>query len=58
MSHCYLFLGPNSMAKVSVDENRDGTYTVTYIPVEVGMFTLKIFWSDKQIPGNKFIHFI
>ncbi|XP_063967076.1 filamin-B-like isoform X1 [Lytechinus pictus] len=46
--------GPNSMAKVSVDENRDGTYTVTYIPVEVGLFTLKIFWSDKQIPGSPY----
>ncbi|XP_072180016.1 filamin-A-like [Diadema setosum] len=46
--------GPNSMAKVSVEENRDGTYTVTYIPVEVGMFTLKIYWADQMIPGSPF----
>ncbi|XP_070539365.1 filamin-A-like isoform X2 [Ptychodera flava] len=46
--------GPKSLAKCSVDPNVDGTYSVTYIPVETGLFNVKVTWAGKDIQGSPF----
>ncbi|XP_006823440.1 filamin-A-like [Saccoglossus kowalevskii] len=46
--------GPNSIAKCSVDPNADGTYKVTYVPVETGMFTIKVLWATNDVQGSPF----
>ncbi len=46
--------GPHSIAKCSIDKNTSGTYTVTYIPVEVGLFSIKVTWNGKDIYGSPF----
>ncbi|KAK3589648.1 hypothetical protein CHS0354_015146 [Potamilus streckersoni] len=46
--------GPNSMAKCNVDPQPDGTYTVTYIPVETGMFDVSVKWNGEEIPGSPY----
>ncbi|XP_022095230.1 filamin-A-like [Acanthaster planci] len=46
--------GPHSIAKCSIDRNSNGTYTVTYIPVEVGLFSIKVTWNGKDIYGSPF----
>ncbi|XP_033099805.1 filamin-B-like [Anneissia japonica] len=46
--------GPNSFGKCSITPNPDGTYTVMYIPAEVGIFTIKVTWSGKEVKGSPF----
>ncbi|XP_076454335.1 filamin-C-like isoform X1 [Babylonia areolata] len=46
--------GPNSMAKCSVDPQADGQYTVTYVPVEVGMYDVQVMWNGKELPGSPY----
>ncbi|XP_052106413.1 filamin-A-like isoform X2 [Mytilus californianus] len=45
--------GPNSIAKTTL-EQREGRYIVSYVPVEVGVFTLVVTWNGKDIPGSPF----
>ncbi|XP_033099804.1 filamin-B-like [Anneissia japonica] len=47
--------GPNSFAKCNVQQNQDGTLTATYVPGEVGPFTIDISWSGKRIKGSPFL---
>ena len=47
-----IVLGPNSIAKASIDPRPDGQYAVTYIPVEVGLFNIQVKWNGKEIPGK------
>ena len=41
--------GPNAVAKCSIDPQPDGRYSVTYIPVEVGMFDVQVLWNGRNI---------
>jgi len=45
------FTGPNSLAKCSVDPQADGSFQVTYIPVETGIFDCSVTWNGQDIPG-------
>lgn len=38
-------------AKTEVVNNKDGTYTVTYIPLTSGMYTLLLKYGGKAVPG-------
>ena len=32
-------------------DNKDGTYTVTYVPLSAGMYTLLLKYGGKAVPG-------
>lgn len=38
-------------AKTEVVDNQDGTYTVTYVPLTSGMYTLMLKYGGKSVPG-------
>ncbi|XP_051932355.1 filamin-B isoform X3 [Hippocampus zosterae] len=38
-------------AKTEVLDNKDGTYTVTYVPLTSGMYTLLLKYGGKPVPG-------
>lgn len=38
-------------AKAEVLDNKDGTYTVTYVPLTAGMYTLLLKYGGKTAPG-------
>lgn len=40
------------MPKYSIEPQTDGSYTVTYIPVEVGVFDISIIWNGHEIHGE------
>ncbi|XP_028303701.1 filamin B a isoform X2 [Gouania willdenowi] len=40
-----------SKAKAEVLDHKDGTYTVTYIPLTAGMYTLLLKYGGKVVPG-------
>ncbi|XP_049441714.1 filamin-B isoform X1 [Epinephelus fuscoguttatus] len=42
---------PGVKAKTEVVDNKDGTYTVTYIPLTSGMYTLLLKYGGKVVPG-------
>lgn len=42
---------PGVKAKTEVVDNKDGTYTVTYIPLTSGMYTLLLKYGGKAVPG-------
>ncbi|XP_041835805.1 filamin-B isoform X2 [Melanotaenia boesemani] len=44
-------LGSGKKVKTEVVDNKDGTYTVTYIPLTSGMYTLLLKYGDKPVPG-------
>ncbi|KAL3847647.1 hypothetical protein ACJMK2_018549 [Sinanodonta woodiana] len=46
--------GPNSIAKCNVDPQPNGNYTITYIPVETGMFDVSVKWNGEEIPGSPY----
>ena len=48
----FLFPGPNSIAKYSIDQQADGSFMVTYIPVEVGLFDINVTWNNNEIAGK------
>ncbi|XP_074861976.1 filamin-B isoform X3 [Carettochelys insculpta] len=39
-----------SKAEVAVHSNKDGTYTVTYMPLSAGMYTLMLMYGGEQVP--------
>ncbi|XP_075794972.1 filamin-B isoform X6 [Pelodiscus sinensis] len=39
-----------SKAEVSVHNNKDGTYAVTYMPLSAGMYTLLLKYGGEQVP--------
>ncbi|XP_038164691.1 filamin-B isoform X4 [Cyprinodon tularosa] len=43
--------GSGVKAKTEVVDNKDGTYTVTYIPLTSGMYTLMLKYGGKAVPG-------
>lgn len=38
-------------AKTEVLDNKDGTHTVTYIPLTSGMYTLLLKYGGRPVPG-------
>ena len=47
--------GPNSIAKCTFEpQPENGVYSVTYMPVEVGVYNLHVKWNDKNIDGSPF----
>ncbi|XP_036387133.1 filamin-B [Megalops cyprinoides] len=40
-----------SKAKTEVQDNKDGTYTVTYVPLTAGMYTLMLKYGGKPVPS-------
>uniref|UniRef100_A0A8C4EIE9 Filamin B n=1 Tax=Dicentrarchus labrax TaxID=13489 RepID=A0A8C4EIE9_DICLA len=42
---------PGVKAKTEVLDNKDGTYTVTYVPLTSGMYTLLLKYGGKAVPG-------
>ncbi|XP_053530109.1 filamin-B isoform X2 [Ictalurus punctatus] len=40
-----------SKAKTDVLDNKDGTYTVTYVPLSAGMYTLMLKYGGKTVPN-------
>jgi len=46
--------GP-SKAKISYDDNKDGTVGVTYLPTEAGDYTVSVRFGDKHITGSPFV---
>uniref|UniRef100_A0AAR2L0B3 Calponin-homology (CH) domain-containing protein n=1 Tax=Pygocentrus nattereri TaxID=42514 RepID=A0AAR2L0B3_PYGNA len=40
-----------SKAKTEVLDNKDGTYTVTYVPLMAGMYTLMLKYGGKAVPS-------
>lgn len=45
--------GP-SEAKMTCKDNRDGSCTVEYIPLEAGDYDVSIKFADQHIPGSPF----
>ncbi|MED6241044.1 hypothetical protein ATANTOWER_018906, partial [Ataeniobius toweri] len=43
--------GSDMKAKTEVVDNKDGTYTVTYVPLSSGMYTLMLKYGGKAVPG-------
>ncbi|XP_060926160.1 filamin-B isoform X1 [Limanda limanda] len=43
--------GAGVKAKTEVVDNKDGTYTVTYVPLTSGMYTLLLKYGGKAVPG-------
>ncbi|XP_056248241.1 filamin-B isoform X2 [Seriola aureovittata] len=43
--------GSGVKAKTEVVDNKDGTYTVTYVPLTAGMYTLLLKYGGKAVPG-------
>uniref|UniRef100_A0A8D0DE28 Filamin B n=1 Tax=Sander lucioperca TaxID=283035 RepID=A0A8D0DE28_SANLU len=41
----------SSTTKTEVVDNKDGTYTVTYVPLTAGMYTLLLKYGGKAVPG-------
>ena len=35
-----------------MDQQADGTFMVTYIPVETGFFDINVTWNGKELPGK------
>nr|CAD7463461.1 unnamed protein product [Timema tahoe] len=46
--------GPDSVCDVSVERENEGSYRVTYNPVEVGVYDIQILWGGHQISGSPF----
>ncbi|XP_053233895.1 filamin-B isoform X3 [Podarcis raffonei] len=40
-----------SKADVEVQDNKDGTYAVTYVPLSAGMYTLKMKYGGEPVPS-------
>ncbi|KAJ8259883.1 hypothetical protein GJAV_G00174540 [Gymnothorax javanicus] len=38
-------------AKTKVQDNKDGTYTVSYVPLTAGLYTLMLKYGGKTVPG-------
>jgi len=48
---CVRVEGPNTMCRCNIERLQDGRRKVTYVPVEVGTFTITITWNGREIPG-------
>lgn len=46
--------GPDHVATCSIERETDGIYVVTYTPLEVGVYDIRVDWDDSPIPGSPF----
>ncbi|GIY41276.1 filamin-A [Caerostris darwini] len=46
--------GPETEAEVTIEEEEEGVYLVSYTPLEIGLFDVKILWNNKEIPGSPY----
>ncbi|XP_023727803.1 filamin-C isoform X3 [Cryptotermes secundus] len=46
--------GPDHVATCSIEREADGIYVVTYTPLEVGVYDVRVDWDDSPIPGSPF----
>ena len=44
--------GPESVATANIEREADGIYVVTYTPVEVGVFDVRVEWDGISVPGK------
>lgn len=44
-------LGPDSEPELTVEEEDEGVYSVSYLPLEIGVFDIHIRWNGKDVPG-------
>uniref|UniRef100_A0A915PJY8 Filamin n=1 Tax=Setaria digitata TaxID=48799 RepID=A0A915PJY8_9BILA len=47
-------MGPTKLAYCELYDHRDGTYTLSVRPSEIGKHTLVVKYSDEQVPGSPF----
>lgn len=45
--------GPNSEPKV-VMEDLEGIYKVMFVPREIGVFEIKVYWNERPVPGSPY----
>lgn len=43
--------GPDSEPELSMEEEEEGVYTVSYLPLEIGVFDVHVRWNGKDVPG-------
>ena len=43
--------GPNTVCRSNIERLQDGRRKVTYVPVEVGAYTITVTWNGCPIPG-------
>ncbi|KAL3990483.1 Filamin/ABP280 repeat family protein [Acanthocheilonema viteae] len=48
-------MGPTKLAYCELYDLRDGTYTLSVRPSEIGKHTLVVKYSDEQVPGSPFV---
>ncbi|KAK0403419.1 hypothetical protein QR680_016902 [Steinernema hermaphroditum] len=48
-------MGPSQLAYCELFDHRDGTYTLSVRPSEVGKHSLSIKYSDEHVPGSPFV---
>ncbi|XP_064455536.1 filamin-A-like [Ornithodoros turicata] len=46
--------GPDSEPEMTIEEEEEGVYIVSYLPLESGVFDIHINWNGKDIPGSPF----
>jgi len=44
-------VGPNSVARCTVDPRPDGVYHVKYVPAEVGHYIVSVRWNGREVQG-------
>ncbi|EEC09954.1 conserved hypothetical protein [Ixodes scapularis] len=44
--------GPDSEPELTVEEEDEGVYSVSYLPLEIGVFDIHIRWNGKDVPGK------
>lgn len=46
--------GPDSEPEMTIDEEEEGVYVVSYLPLEIGTFDVHIRWNSRDVPGSPF----
>ena len=45
-------VGPNSVARCTVDPGSDGVHHVSYVPMEVGDYNVMVRWNGRDVQGR------
>lgn len=46
--------GPDSEPELTIEEEEEGIYVVSYLPIEIGVFDVHVRWNGKDVPGSPF----
>ena len=49
-----LGVGPNSYAKCHIEPEGPGRYVFSYVPLEVGMFTVMLKWNNRELASSPY----